>query len=164
MKVFLLPGNNFVSRDPVEIVTVLGSCVSVVLFDEGRKVVGMSHYLLPSGPEARIRSHRYASHALPSLVEAMLHAGSDRHRLSAWVFGGANALGGSDIGRNVGELNIEAAYGFLRGAGIPVREAKVGGVGARKIRVGSEPFLIEHVLGGERSILTPESPRRTRAR
>ena len=46
---FLYPGQVFVTRDPITISTILGSCAAVCLWDRHKKAGGMNHYLLPEG-------------------------------------------------------------------------------------------------------------------
>ena len=46
---FLYPGQVFVTREPIVISTILGSCAAVCLWDRHKKAGGMNHYLLPDG-------------------------------------------------------------------------------------------------------------------
>ena len=54
-KVYLHPGHLYFGSGPVQVSTVLGSCVSVCLFDASHTAAGVSHYILPE------RSARLAS-------------------------------------------------------------------------------------------------------
>ena len=45
--VYLHPGQVFVSPDPTEVTTILGSCVAVCVFDPVLRLGGTNHYLLP---------------------------------------------------------------------------------------------------------------------
>ena len=47
MKVFLKPGEIYVGREPAEVSTILGSCISVTMFSEGLKLGAICHALLP---------------------------------------------------------------------------------------------------------------------
>lgn len=163
-KIYLLPGNNIVCREPAEVITVLGSCVSVILLDEARGIVGVSHYLLPFPLEESPPSPRYATHALPALYEETLNAGAERGAIQALVFGGANAVGGTDMKQNVGELNIRAAFEYLEKSRIPVKESHVAGVGARRIRVDSEKMLVEYSFDGRSRSFPLQGERRQRAK
>ncbi|HEX2974864.1 MAG TPA: chemotaxis protein CheD, partial [Bacteroidales bacterium] len=44
---FLYPSTLFVSREPVIVNTILGSCVAVCLYDTLLKYGGINHYMLP---------------------------------------------------------------------------------------------------------------------
>ncbi len=45
--VYLHPGEVYVTGEPTRITTILGSCVSVCLFDARAGVAGLNHFLLP---------------------------------------------------------------------------------------------------------------------
>jgi chemotaxis protein CheD len=130
--VYLHAGQLHAARDPAAITTILGSCISVCLFDPAAGVGGMNHYLLPHHVE-RERSHRFGTVAIPELVEALLRAGARRGGLSAKVFGGASVVHAFRGTRNLGEENAKLAHELLEEAGIPVLEADVGGTRGRKL-------------------------------
>ncbi|MGA2142856.1 MAG: chemotaxis protein CheD, partial [Brevinematales bacterium] len=44
---FLKPGELLFSKVPAIVKTILGSCVSVCIFDNKQKFAGICHYLLP---------------------------------------------------------------------------------------------------------------------
>ena len=50
---YLHPGRLLVSTEPAAVTTILGSCVSVCLWDESRGIGGMNHHLLPDGEGVR---------------------------------------------------------------------------------------------------------------
>lgn len=131
-RVYLSPGQLHAAEAPTAITTVLGSCVAVCLHDPVARVGGMNHFLLPHHV-ARERSPRFGTSAVPLLVDAVLRAGAARGRLAATVFGGASVLGASGTGRTLGRDNAELAIRLLGEAGIPVRDADVGGTHGRKL-------------------------------
>ena len=45
----VLPGEYFVSKDDLVIMTVLGSCISACIWDSSARVGGMNHFMLPDG-------------------------------------------------------------------------------------------------------------------
>ena len=47
----ILPGEFFVSRDPMIVYTVLGSCISACIRDPVAGVGGMNHFMLPEPKE-----------------------------------------------------------------------------------------------------------------
>ncbi|MBE9609644.1 chemotaxis protein CheD [Chitinilyticum piscinae] len=116
------------------IATLLGSCISVCLYDAKRQAMGMNHFILP---DIR-RDHTSATDrelsgmaSLELLVNAMLKAGCSKQRLVAKVFGGAQIL--PCLLHNVGIQNIDFTYNWLRAERIPVQSADVGEQLARKI-------------------------------
>jgi chemotaxis protein CheD len=121
-----------VANSPTAIVTILGSCVSVCLWDKGAGVGGMNHYLLPLHVE-REKSARFGSVAIPRLVEEVVIAGADPRRLQAKVFGGASVIGAFTKGRRLGDENARLALESLDALGIPVVEKDLGGLKGRKV-------------------------------
>lgn len=113
--------------------TVLGSCVSVCLWDPATRMGGMNHYLLPLWNGDGLRTPKYGNIAIPMLVEKLLQAGCARGNLQAKVFGGASVLEGSSALLNVGERNIHFAEGALEEARIPVIGKDIGGTSGRKL-------------------------------
>ena len=58
---FLYPGQVFVTREPIVISTILGSCAAVCLWDRHKKAGGMNHYLLPDGQADGANRLRYGN-------------------------------------------------------------------------------------------------------
>jgi len=125
-------GEVLVAATPTAFSTVLGSCVAVCLFDQGRSVGGVNHILLPHpvGPE---RSSRFGSVAVPRLVEELLRAGARRESLQAKIFGGAAVIGHFRGRHSLGEDNVSLTRQLLEEAGIPIVEEDVGGERGRKV-------------------------------
>lgn len=129
--VYLHPGQLFVTSEPCEIISVLGSCVSVCLHDRARNVGGANHYLLPTdGPEP---SARYGAFAISSLVTRMLAAGAHHADLVAKIFGGATLIGAKMGTVALGECNVRIARNALAAAKIPILGEDVGGLRGRRI-------------------------------
>jgi chemotaxis protein CheD len=116
----------------------LGSCVAILLYDHDAKVAGMAHVLLPT-PHASAADHppaKYATTAVPHLVEEMEAAGARRDRLSARLVGGASMfrtlVSGSLL--QTGERNLTATRRALEEAGIPITGEEVGKEHGRSVR------------------------------
>jgi chemotaxis protein CheD len=111
--------------------TVLGSCISVCLFDAFACVGGMNHFLLASGGGAQSNDLKYGVNAMELLINRVLRAGGDRGSLQAKVFGGARMTAHAvDIGRN----NAEFAIDFLNRESIPCISQSIGGEQARRVQ------------------------------
>jgi chemotaxis protein CheD len=117
----------------IVLTTVLGSCVSVCLYDPVIGVGGMNHYLLPLGddrdsPELH---GRYGSLSIPMLIDGLCEMGAVPSRMKAKLYGGGRMfLGTSDIG----EKNSRLALELVQEAGIEIVAASLGGTKARNIR------------------------------
>lgn len=132
----ILPGQYHAGRGPGSISTVLGSCVSTCLWDPVECIGGMNHFMLPGQPGAAASpwevSGRLGVYAMELLINEMVHAGADRRRLVAKVFGGARVLRGFDT-LDVGALNSEFVLAFLKEENIRVLAQDLLGTCARKL-------------------------------
>lgn len=102
------PGELFVSKQPYKIRTILGSCVSVTIFDRRNKFGGMNHFMLPETETPTVAEHKYGDIATEKLIEEMLARGSAVGDLVIKLFGGSRvveALKDTDIGKQ----NIKTA-------------------------------------------------------
>lgn len=120
-------GRNFDQR----ISTLLGSCVSVCLWDPNEKIGGMNHMLLPESIDGSLQSASYGATAMEQLINALLRNGAERSRLRSKVFGGASMITGLS---DVGERNCAFARGYLHAEEIPIDGESLGGDEARQIR------------------------------
>lgn len=63
---FLNPGEIFFGGSGFRVRTLLGSCVSIVLWHPNRHLGGMCHYLLPTPSDIHSeKSHKYGIDAVP---------------------------------------------------------------------------------------------------
>lgn len=133
-KVYLLPGQLYVSAEPCQIKTILGSCVAICLWDQWRGVGGMNHFLLPSSRESQPASLRYGDEATRVLLELLDGSGCRPPNLCAKIFGGAALFQRADrYGVSLGAKNVVAALSLMQSAGIPVVGQETGGPRGRKL-------------------------------
>lgn len=130
---YLYPGMLFAEPGDYGVTTVLGSCVSVCLWDPAARIGGINHYLLPFWNGDGLRTPKYGNIAIPMLVEKLLQAGASKASIKAKIFGGAKVLESTSGLLNVGERNIHYAEGALEEARIPVIGKDVGGTSGRKL-------------------------------
>lgn len=89
----ILPGEFFVSREPMVVYTVLGSCISACIRDPIIGVGGMNRFMLPapkehqSGDSWSGESTGYGSFAMEQLINEILKRGGLKHRLEVKLFG-----------------------------------------------------------------------------
>ncbi len=137
-KVYVPPGGFSVARMPTAISTILGSCVSVCLWDPEAQVGGLNHFLLPHWADGGGASWRYGNAAIDGLIEALVASGGRVANLQAKVFGGARVLAafaGGAGGRagHLGGRNVEVAQQTLRRRAIPIVAEATGGERGRKL-------------------------------
>ncbi len=139
---YLLPGNIFANRDEYTVTTVLGSCVSVCLWDSVRRLGGINHFMLPLWNGDGLASPRYGNIAITKLIEKMLALGADRANLKAKVFGGGDVLKVTNSFMNIGERNVVLADDLLREEKIPVISADTGGKLGRKLIFNTQTGIV----------------------
>lgn len=118
----LWAGDLVVVKQPMRMSTVLGSCVSVCLFDPARGFGGMNHYLVPRGGNTAI----HGEWSIAELIRQMRQLGSIEAGLQAKIFGGGSPLRLLNESCAVGVGNIEMARRVLATHGIPIVAERVG--------------------------------------
>lgn len=130
-RIVITQGGQAVSADPGTVIsTVLGSCVSVCLWDPLAEVGGMNHMLLTSTAANSIDCNLAGLNAMELLINAMLKKGVRRSRLVAKVFGGAQMVDGLP---SIGANNVGFTMDFLRRERILVAGKSLGGTRARQL-------------------------------
>ena len=123
-----------VSREPLVIDTVLGSCIAACLYDPVSGVGGMNHFMLPDGFDPdNPASTRYGVHAMELLITEIMRLGGHRRRFQAKVFGGGHVLNIRESLDGVPQRNIDFVRRFLNIEQIPVLNEDVGGYQARRV-------------------------------
>lgn len=111
------------------LVTVIGSGISVCMYDPVAKVGGMANFLLPESKNADIPL-KYGQYILERLVEELTAQGASKAYIEVKVFGGA------DIIKNVamtGEKNVDFINQHLKDQKFRILQADLGGSWPRRI-------------------------------
>jgi len=111
--------------------TVLGSCVSVCLFDKRLKTGGISHFLLPQWKGKGLATPRYGNVAINLLYKKMIGAGSSSSDLVSKIFGGAKLVNTGPLSSHPGILNVKAAKRYLKLLNIDIVSEDTGGHNGR---------------------------------
>jgi len=130
---YLYPAGLHADNTPRIIHTILGSCVSVCLYDKVRKTGGINHYMLPLWNGNGLATPKFGNIAIERLIDNMIFNGSRNEHLAAKVFGGAAVLDSTLPSFHIGERNIEIAFEILRDRKIPIVAQSTGGRLGRKI-------------------------------
>ena len=130
----ILPGEFFVSPEPMIVYTVLGSCISACIRDPIVGVGGMNHFMLPEPKETAHdswgESTRYGSYAMESLINEILKRGGLKSRLEIKLFGAGKIYEGNiDVGAN----NAKWVIGYLKSEGLAAIKTDLGDVFPRKV-------------------------------
>ncbi len=122
-ELYLNPGAIFVSQLPYKITTVLGSCVSVILWDEINKFGGINHYLQPFSNKIGGNIREYGDNSIEVLIKRMQHFGSNIENLNARIYGGTSTMSSFSVWSE----NIKIANKLLQKYNIPIVERDTGG-------------------------------------
>ena len=134
----ILPGEFHATADATAITTLLGSCVSVCLYDRATGVGGMNHFMLPqilqgsNATRCAARdavacgtpcSARYGACAMRHLLQRLELLGASLNHLEAKLFGAGRIIAQMT---DIGEKNASFALGYLKERGIPVVAQDLG--------------------------------------
>lgn len=115
----------------------LGSCVAIALYDRESRVGGLAHAMLPKPLRARRPAPpgRFATTAVPELLERMVEHGAEPARITARIAGGASMFAAllPEYGLRLGQRNIDAVREALECAGVPLEGEEVGGEHGRSV-------------------------------
>jgi chemotaxis protein CheD len=149
----LQPGALLVTQEPLWVVTLLGSCVAVTMFNARFHLAAICHAMLPKphgkgvpGPSPD-DYFRYMSHVIPAMVERFAQLGLPPNEVEVKMFGGGNVI---DLGgdphddRSIGDANIALARQLLRSARFQIRGENVGGNRGCKILFNTQTGQVLH--------------------
>jgi chemotaxis protein CheD len=134
------------------ITTILGSCVASCVYDEGMKVGGMNHFLLPESNNISVQAASFGVNAMELLINDLIKLGARRDRLRCKVFGGARMIAGLS---DVGQKNAHFILDFLRREGIECAGQSLGGTQARRVEFWPDSGRARQKLLGEAQIFEP---------
>ncbi len=126
------PGYIYIADEPTIITTVLGSCVSVALYDTEKKYGGMNHFLLPKPFNDNLPSTKYGNVAMHILYKTFIENNSNSKDLVASIIGGGYIENSKDS-KYIADENIGTAKKNLNKLKISIIFEDVGGILGRKI-------------------------------
>ena len=136
-EIFLNPGEVYFGGRETRIRTILGSCVSLVIWHPDLLVGGMCHFMLP---ERAIQNRgmldgRYANEAVELLCEDVRKIGAPPHEYRLKLFGGGNMFPNiaRKGGTHIGEKNVIAARAHIARRGFRMVSEHVEGYGHRHL-------------------------------
>ncbi len=132
----ILPGEYYVTRRDMLLVTTLGSCVAACIRDKTNGIGGMNHFMLPENAQEQggwgAASTRYGTYAMEMLINQLLKLGARRDNLEAKLFGGGAVIKNMSA-TNVGERNAKFGLEYLKTEGIPMISKDLLDIYPRKV-------------------------------
>jgi chemotaxis protein CheD len=128
-KYYLQPGYIFASEEPYLIHTVLGSCVSVCIWESEKKAGGMNHFIYGRSGQG-YGSARYGDVSTAYLIRLLLDMGCRKACMKAHIVGGGH---NPELGSKIGDGNVSVAEEILRENRIEIVTRDTGGRIGRKL-------------------------------
>jgi len=136
--VFLYPGEIHISDKPTQIITTLGSCVSVTMFNHRSNIGAICHGALPrcrTNGDCRspcIEAFKFTDCAVTYMLNRFKLLGIENKDIEVKIFGGADTLM-SRSSNSIGTQNVKTALHILGKAKLRVIAADVGDSFGRKL-------------------------------
>ncbi len=143
-KHLLYPADIYADKSPCIVNTVLGSCVSVCLYDPVLQQGAINPFILPQWNGHDLSTMKYGNLATIRILEELLNFGSKYENIVAKVFGGAEVLSGTPTNFHIGRRNARMALEILNEFKIPIVLSNVGGNSGRKIIFNTLTGETEH--------------------
>lgn len=130
--VSITQGDYCVTDQEIVITTVLGSCISVCLFDEELAIGGINHFMLPQkdSDEDVDRPLRYGLFAMEQMLNQFIKKGIAKESLQVKVIGGARMMGNMS---HIGQLNSDFIMQYITEEKLNVVAEDLGGDQGRKL-------------------------------
>jgi chemotaxis protein CheD len=125
--ILIKPGAIYVTDEPEVLFSIVGTSVTVCLWDETSHLSGMNCFVEPVTYDKKKTTARFGNVSMIALIRSLKEI-LPRGKFEAHIFGGA-----SNSGSDRGEKNIEIARKILQARKIPIVSEDVGGVKGRKI-------------------------------
>ncbi len=170
--IYLKPGEMFFGDEPTVVSTLLGSCVSVTMFNRRQRIGAICHCQLPVNREVHdtcsrlcMDGFRYVECSIRQMTKLFRERKIQPRDIEVKVFGGADMFRparGRGRSLTVGAQNLETAERILQEQRLQVLVSDVGGSRGRKIvfythtgdvllkRLNEKDFVkldVEHITG-----------------
>lgn len=147
---FLRPGEFYASRRAVTTETLVGSCVTVCLYNVKGGFGAMNHFLRDRPRnESNADIGTFGITATRYIIDALMRIDGDARHYQASIFGGAAVLKTPKGDGTIGRANVEAALEVLDAAGIRVVRKEIGGTRGRRVKFNTQTGRIECRFAGD---------------
>ncbi len=131
----LLPGEYHIAKRPIILETLVGSCVSVCIYNIKSGIAAMNHFLQsePTGG-AGVDIGYYGSTATGYIIKRLFEIDDAANHYKAQIFGGAAVIKSTKTNSNIGKANAEIAVKVLKKYRIRIVHEEVGGNRGRRVK------------------------------
>ena len=161
--VFLNPGDfhfhcpTLGGSRPARLKTLLGSCVSVVLWHPEHHLAGMSHSVLSSN-NSTVKvitfDGKYCDQAVACFRQEITRKGLHPQQFHTYLVGGGDMFAPRKGTTSIGQLNIEASRHHLKQAGFLIRAEHVGLNNYRKVELDLSSGIVTVTVANKHINLT----------
>jgi len=136
--VYLHPGELSVCKEPTQVITVLGSCVSITMFNPRLQLGAICHGTLPQCRSREgcntlcIEAFKFMDCAIHYMLKSFRAHGIRNNDIEVKIFGGADTLR-STSSNTIGSQNIKTALDIMSEEELRVIAADVGDSFGRKL-------------------------------
>jgi len=135
MREFVLPGKFYITTRPTVLETLVGSCVSVCLYNHKHGIGAMNHFLRdrPTGEDVG-NIGEFGSTSTRHIIDKLMAIDNVSTHYTAMVYGGAAVVKTTGRESDIGRKNVETALDILADACICVTEKQVFGTRGRRVK------------------------------
>jgi chemotaxis protein CheD len=130
--ILVKPGSIHITDEPGVLFSIVGTSVTVCLWDEKTHISGMNCFIEPTTYDKKKTTARFGNVSMIALINSLKEI-LPRGKFEAHIFGGA-----SNSNSEKGLKNVEIARRILLARKIPVVSEDVGGIKGRKIAFDTE--------------------------
>ena len=147
---FLLPGEFYVATEPAILETLVGSCVSVCLYNYKNGVAAMNHFLRDRPVDnCAADIGEFGSTSTEHIISKLMAIDDVTTHYRAMVFGGAAVVKTTGGDSGIGRKNVDVALEVLADARIRVAEKKVLGTRGRRVTFNTENGTVKCRFAGD---------------
>ncbi len=133
--VTISPGGLYITNKDEVISTVLGSCISVCVWDAAHGIGGMNHFMIPGSDYEIGKSlpedlFRFGSYSMDYMLKQFDSMGANKNLLELKVFGGGAIISSSC---DVGSANIQFIQEYIDSHQLSMANQDLGGELPRKV-------------------------------
>ncbi len=137
-RIFLKPGELNISARPTIVTTLLGSCVSITMFNSRLRIGAICHAVLPISKNSTTLQEvsKYVDSSIFYMLKVLESVGVQRLEIVVKMFGSSEIIQNRVTGNNfksVGRQNIEIVKQIINTEQLNLIASNVGGEFGRKI-------------------------------